>query len=92
MKQIDKMSDVEILTYVRDERDWLIESFITKEDLEKRCDTKFSKFTWPVMRSFLCTVFDIEVINTAKKFVKEEKESWSKISGNKVFFKRKKDN
>ena len=80
MKNIEEMSDVEILAYVRDERNWMIESFITKADLEKKCDRKFSDFVWPVFRNFICKVIDKESITIAKKVVKDEEEAWSKIS------------
>ena len=79
MKRIDKMSNLEILQFVRDERNWMIESVITKKDLEKKCDREFSDFLWPIIRNFVCSTFDNEPIKTLQKATKEEEEAWAKF-------------
>lgn len=79
MKTIDKMSNLEILQFVRDERNWMIESVVTKKDLEKKCNREFSDFLWPMARKFICNFFDKETIEILKEAAKKQEEAWTKL-------------
>lgn len=50
MKNIEKMSDLEILNYVRDERKWMIEILNRKGDLEKKFNSNISDPDWEIFR------------------------------------------
>jgi hypothetical protein len=59
MKDIDKMTDWEILTYLRQNREWMVQSHYSKHDIENMYGITFdSEEDWIEFTNRACESFD----------------------------------
>lgn len=67
VRDINKMGDWEILTYLRLERKWMVQSHYSKEDIENDFGLTFKEDEdWEIFTEFACNSFDdvkFEVMN-----------------------------
>lgn len=73
MKDIEKMTDWEILTYLRLERKWMVQSHYIKSDIEDMIGEELEDDDWENFTEYACDAFDnvkedimISIIDCAK--------------------------
>lgn len=58
MKNIDKMENWDILTYLRLKREWMVQSHFTREDISRNFGKDFSDEEWEDFCVIACDAFD----------------------------------
>jgi len=58
LKVLKKIDDWTLLTYLRDNRNWMVQSHYAREDIEHMLGSKFTKSEWYSFTSFACDKFD----------------------------------
>ncbi len=56
--EIKEMSNWEILTYLRLERNWMVQSHYSREDIEELYELKFTDDEWSEFTEFACDSFE----------------------------------
>lgn len=56
--EIEKMNDWEILTYLREERNWMVQSHYSREDIAEYFNKTFTDDEWCEFCEFACDCFD----------------------------------
>ena len=57
--EIEKMENWDILTYLREERNWMVQSHYTREDIAEYFNKTFTDDEWSEFCEFACDSFDI---------------------------------
>jgi len=58
LKVLKKIDDWTLLTYLRDNRNWMVQSHYAREDIEHMLGIKFTKSEWYSFTSFACDSFE----------------------------------